>query len=210
MANPHAHPDGVFLLSHPAHFIALGLGSGLAPKAPGTFGTLAALPLYALLAGFLSPLQIAVLCVPVFLLGAWAAQRTCHDLGVHDHGGIVIDEIVAMWLVLVAAPASLAGWGAAFDHSKKIMTSPLNWAELLAPAQEHATHVFAVSHSLANGLALVSSGKPNYSLHQSEDFRSLYFTPEGHPPGFGAVMRQPRLAETLARRLGASLPVEAE
>ncbi len=136
MANPPAHPDGVFLLSHPAHFIALGLGSGLAPKAPGTFGTLAALPLYALLAGFLSPLQIAVLCVPVFLLGAWAAQRTCHDLGVHDHGGIVIDEIVAMWLVLVAAPASLAGWGAAFALFRLfdiVKPWPISWLDARVP-----------------------------------------------------------------------------
>lgn len=110
-------------------------------------------------------------------------------------------------LAALTVPGAVSGWGAAFDHSKKIMTSPLNWADLLAPAQEHATHGFVVSHSLANGLALVSSGKPNYSLHQSEDFRSLYFTPEGHPPGFGAVMRQPQLAETLAR-LAANGPQE--
>lgn len=107
-------PDLGFLFSHPAHCIALGFGSGLAPKAPGTFGTLAALPLYALLNIFLSPIWIAALCLPFFFLGGWAANKTCTDLGVPDHGGVVIDEIVAMWLVLAAAPMTLTGWGAAF------------------------------------------------------------------------------------------------
>lgn len=103
-----------FLLSHPAHFIALGLGSGLAKKAPGTWGTLAALPLYALLNAGLNPQWIAMLCVPVFFLGAWAAGKTCADLGVEDYGGVVIDEIVAMWLVLALAPATPTGWLGAF------------------------------------------------------------------------------------------------
>ena len=136
MSNSPARPDGTFLVSHPAHFIALGFGSGLVPKAPGTFGTLAALPLYALLAGFLSPMVIAVLCVPVFVLGEWAAQRTCHDLGVHDHGGIVIDEIVAMWLVLASAPVSLAGWCAAFALFRLfdiVKPWPINWLDARVP-----------------------------------------------------------------------------
>src|SRR4029077_6974722 len=88
-------PDGRFLLSHPAHFIALGFGSGLAPRAPGTFGTLAAWALYWVLALVLAPLVIAFLPIPVFFLGVWASDVTARDLGVHDHGSIVIDEIAA-------------------------------------------------------------------------------------------------------------------
>lgn len=124
--------DRAFLLNDPAHFIALGFGSGLARKAPGTFGTLAALPLYALLAFLFSPIAIIALCLLVFLLGIWCAQKTCQDLGVHDHGAIVIDEIVAMWLVLLAAPATLLGWVTAlalfrcFDIWKPW---PINWLD---------------------------------------------------------------------------------
>ena len=88
-------PDARFLLSHPAHFIALGFGSGLAPRAPGTFGTLASLALYYLLALVLPPLAIAFLAIPLFFLGVWACGVTGRDLGAHDHGAMVWDEIVA-------------------------------------------------------------------------------------------------------------------
>ncbi|MGL4603259.1 MAG: phosphatidylglycerophosphatase A family protein, partial [Iodobacter sp.] len=106
---PLVRPDMRFLLAHPAHFIAFGFGSGLPKKAPGTFGTLAALPLYALLLQWLTPQSIAWLCIPVFLIGWWASEITGKDLGVHDFGGIVIDEIVAMWLVLLFVPVSVIG-----------------------------------------------------------------------------------------------------
>lgn len=88
-------PDARFLLSHPAHFIALGFGSGLAPRAPGTFGTLAAVALYWLLALALPPLAIAFVAIPIFLAGVWAADVTARHLGIADHGAIVIDEIAA-------------------------------------------------------------------------------------------------------------------
>src|SRR5437868_10231305 len=88
-------PDARFLLAHPAHFIALGFGSGLAPRAPGTFGTLAALAIYWLLALALPPLAIAFIAIPLFFLGVWACDVTGKDLGVQDHGSIVIDEVAA-------------------------------------------------------------------------------------------------------------------
>jgi phosphatidylglycerophosphatase A len=88
-------PDLRFLVAHPAHFIALGFGSGLAPKAPGTFGTLAALALYWVLALALPPLAIAFLAIPLFFLGVWACDVTGRHLGVQDHGAMVWDEIVA-------------------------------------------------------------------------------------------------------------------
>ena len=88
-------PDRRFLVSHPAHFIALGFGSGLAPVAPGTFGTVAALGLYALLAPLLPPLAIALLAIPLFFVGIWACEVTGRHLGAMDHGAMVWDEIVA-------------------------------------------------------------------------------------------------------------------
>lgn len=124
--------DGAFLRSHIAHFLALGFGSGLVPRAPGTFGALAALPLYGLLLFVLSPLQIVAFCIPFFLIGVWAAQKTCDDLGVHDHGAIVIDEIVAMWLVLTVAPMTIPGWFAAFVCFRLFdifKPWPINWLD---------------------------------------------------------------------------------
>ncbi|QDQ28433.1 phosphatidylglycerophosphatase A [Chitinimonas arctica] len=107
-------PDLRLLLSHPAHFLSLGFGSGLAPKAPGTFGSLAAMPFYALLSLGLSPTAIALLALPLFGLGIWACGKTGRALGVSDHGAIVWDEIVAMLPLLALAPPTVLGWTAAF------------------------------------------------------------------------------------------------
>lgn len=91
------------LLRHPVHLLSLGFGTGLAPLAPGTFGTLAALPLY-LLMHFLPTWQYAVLCAGLFVLGIWLCGATACAVGVHDHPGIVWDEIVGYLLTLVAVP----------------------------------------------------------------------------------------------------------
>jgi len=99
-------PDLKFLFAHPAHLVAFGFGSGLAPKAPGTVGTLLGLPLYWLIEAAAPdlPNQIA-LVLAAFLLGVWACGRTGRALGVADHGGMVWDEIVAFALVLLFTPA---------------------------------------------------------------------------------------------------------
>lgn len=103
-----------FLLSHPAHFIALGFGTGLSPKAPGTVGTLLALPLYLALSRVLGPFSILILCAALFAVGVWACGRTARDLGVHDHGSITWDEIVAFLMVLSFTPATWFWWTGAF------------------------------------------------------------------------------------------------
>ena len=100
-------PDARFLVSHPAHFIALGFGSGLAPKAPGTFGTLAAFPLYWALALVLPPLAIAYAAIPLFFVGVWACDVTGRDLGVQDHPAMVWDEIVAFLPLLAVSSQSI-------------------------------------------------------------------------------------------------------
>jgi len=101
-----SRPDFKFLFAHPAHLIAFGFGSGLAPKAPGTFGTLLGWPLYWLIVAVAPdlPNQIIFLAA-MFLLGVWACGRTGRALGVADHGGMVWDEIVAFALVLLFTPA---------------------------------------------------------------------------------------------------------
>ena len=91
------------LLKNPVHFLSLGFGSGLAPYAPGTFGTLAAIPLYLLI----QPLPlIAYLIVTVFsvLIGVYLCEKTANALGVHDHSGIVWDEIAGYLITMIAVP----------------------------------------------------------------------------------------------------------
>ena len=108
-------PDLGFVFAHPAHLLAFGFGSGLAPKAPGTVGTLLGLPLFLLIAASAPDLaNRIVLVVAAFLLGIWACARTGRALGVADHGGIVWDEIVAFALVLLFTPSGWAWTAAAF------------------------------------------------------------------------------------------------
>jgi len=95
-----------FLFAHPAHLIAFGFGSGLAPKAPGTFGTLLGWPLFWLIVAVAPDLpNQLILLAATFLLGVWACGKTGRALGVADHGGMVWDEIVAFAFVLMFTPA---------------------------------------------------------------------------------------------------------
>ena len=107
-------PDARFAFSHPAHFIALGFGAGLARTAPGTVGTLVAFPLYWILKDvYASPLLLVVVAV-MFGIGVWACALTGRHLGVSDHGAMCWDEVVAFLLVLTLVPDRWAWQLAAF------------------------------------------------------------------------------------------------
>ncbi|MDG1074519.1 MAG: phosphatidylglycerophosphatase A [Methylophilaceae bacterium] len=106
-------PNTQFLLAHPAHFIALGFGSGLTPKAPGTFGTIIGLPLYYLISPYSMTLQLCIITIS-FLIGIYLCALTGKALGDSDHGSIVWDEIVAMMLVLTITPKAWPWWLLAF------------------------------------------------------------------------------------------------
>ena len=101
-----APPSSPELLRHPAQLLAFGFGSGLAPKAPGTFGTLAAIPLYLLIADW-PILQYTVFIVLASALGVWVCDVASRQLRVHDHPGIVWDEFVGYWITMWAVPS---GW----------------------------------------------------------------------------------------------------
>jgi phosphatidylglycerophosphatase A len=102
------------MVRSPARAIAFGFGSGLIRPAPGTWGTLAGWGAFILLLEPLSlPLRLLAVVV-AFALGIWACDQTGRDLGVADHGGMVWDEVAAIWLVLSLVPAGWMAQGAAF------------------------------------------------------------------------------------------------
>jgi phosphatidylglycerophosphatase A len=123
--------DWRFVLSDPAHLLAFGFGAGLAPKAPGTVGTLLGVPLVLALQGA-GPVPYAAACLFAFLLGCWAAERTSRHLGVHDHGGIVWDEVVGYMLTMAALPDG-PGWLMAgfvsFRALDIIKPWPISWLD---------------------------------------------------------------------------------
>lgn len=90
----------------PRYFIAFGFGSGLMPIAPGTWGTLAALPLYLLLVKTSWPIYLAF-TVLAFFIGVSVSEKVTKDLGIQDYGGIVWDEVVGYLLCLFMLPLDL-------------------------------------------------------------------------------------------------------
>jgi phosphatidylglycerophosphatase A len=121
-------PPG-FILESPVHFIALGFGTGLSPRAPGTVGTLVGFPLFLLLNTLPLSIQIGVLVV-LFFVGCQLCEITGKALGVADHGGIVWDEIVAFCAVLMTVPEQWPWWiGAfvAFRFFDIVKPMPIGW-----------------------------------------------------------------------------------
>jgi len=107
-------PSWRFLLSHPARLVAFGFGAGLVPVAPGTWGTLLALPVFLLVSPRLEPVEFLLMLLALFALGVWACDVTGRSLGNSDHGGMVWDETVAFLLVLFFTPAGLHWQALAF------------------------------------------------------------------------------------------------
>lgn len=124
-------PSASFAVSHPAHFIALGFGAGLARYAPGTFGTLLAWPVGWALAGGSAAVMLAGVA-GLFLLGVWACGLTGSHLGIHDHSSMVWDEFVAFLLVLAVVPRELDWQLAAFVAFRVfdiVKPPPIRWFE---------------------------------------------------------------------------------
>jgi len=107
-------PSWRLMMSHPAHQLSFGFGSGLIRPAPGTWGTLFAWLVFVVLDPWLADTGWAILIASTFVLGAAAAHRTGRALGRPDHGAIVIDEIVAFWLVLWLLPGGVITQAVAF------------------------------------------------------------------------------------------------
>ena len=101
------------VLRDPVNLLAFGLGTGLSPVAPGTVGTL----LGVVLAWLVQPLSIElqfIAAIALIVSGVWICGESAKRVGVHDHSGIVWDEIAAMYLILIVVPVSVAIWALAF------------------------------------------------------------------------------------------------
>ena len=128
-----------FMWRHPARWVALGFGSGLSPKAPGTVGTLWAWVSFLVLDQWLTPLLWGWVIAAAAMLGLWACTRTAQDLGSADPGAIVWDEVLAFWIVLwLLMPVS--GWVqlgafALFRFFDAAKPGPVGWADRLCKLQ---------------------------------------------------------------------------
>jgi phosphatidylglycerophosphatase A len=132
-AQPPRRPTVRLLVSHPAHAIALGFGSGLSPFAPGTVGTLWAWLAFLVLQRYLDPSHMAALLIASFLVGWWACTVTARALAMPDPGAIVWDEVLAFWLVLwLVMPAGLMAQAVAFAlfrYFDAAKPGPVAWAD---------------------------------------------------------------------------------
>jgi phosphatidylglycerophosphatase A len=128
-------PTVRFMLSHPAHMIALGFGSGLSRIAPGTAGTLWAWAAFVVMQLYLSPTQISWVIAASLPIGWWACTVTAKNMRVMDPGNIVWDEVIAFWAILwMIAPASLWAQLAAFGLFRffdAVKPGPVAWADEL-------------------------------------------------------------------------------
>ncbi|MDU8923900.1 phosphatidylglycerophosphatase A [Pasteurellaceae bacterium LIM206] len=97
-------------LTNPVHFLALGLGSGLIRPAPGTWGSLVGVIVGVLLLQVFNPIAFAVFIVFCFVFGCYLCRETSEDMGVHDHGSIVWDEFVGVFITLLALPELTWQW----------------------------------------------------------------------------------------------------
>ena len=133
LAGAGRRPGWRFLVTHPAHLIALGFGSGLSPAAPGTMGTLWAWLVYAVVAPLLSEGTRGAVIAAGALLGWWACTVTARHLDQADPSAIVWDEVIAFWLILwLVTPATFVAQAVAFvlfrvfDAAKP---GPVAWAD---------------------------------------------------------------------------------
>lgn len=126
-------PTASFMAGHPARWIALGFGAGLAPWAPGTVGTLWAWAAWLILDRWLDPVGWAVVIAVGTLVGVWACTRTARDLGVADPGAIVWDEVIGFWVVLwLWMPTGLMAQALAFALFRlfdSVKRGPVGWAD---------------------------------------------------------------------------------
>ena len=144
------------------HWLAFGAGAGLAPRAPGTAGTAVAIPIYAVLAT--QPITLYLLAVALIAAaGVWVCGRTARELGVHDHPGIVLDEIAGFLVTMTALPFDWP-WIAAGFVAFRILDVAKPWPVSLADRKVGGGLGIMLDDLLAGALAGAALHAARYVL----------------------------------------------
>ncbi|HEY9080759.1 phosphatidylglycerophosphatase A [Magnetovibrio sp.] len=128
VTHKHVRPN----LGHPGVLLATWFGAGYLPKAPGTWGSIGALPFAWVLVEIGGLYALGAATVVVFFVGLWASKDYMARTGAHDPGAIVIDEVVGQWIVLLAAPLDLLPYALAFVLFRVfdvLKPWPISWAD---------------------------------------------------------------------------------
>jgi len=150
------------LLKRPACFLAYGFGSGLAPKAPGTFGTLVAIPIYFLMQGLSLGSYLALTCFG-FIVGIWLCQRAADWLQKDDPSEIVWDEVIGYLVTMAAAP--IAWWWCIVGFVLfRIFDIAKPWPVSLADKKLHGGFGIMLDDVIAGIYALIALQLIAYSL----------------------------------------------
>ena len=135
-------PSVTFMLSHPAHLLALGFGSGLSPIAPGTVGTLWAWLAFWAMDPYLSKPQWGFVLLAGLFVGWWACTVAARNLAVADPSAVVWDEVIAFWIILwLVTPAGFGAQLSAFllfRYFDAAKPGPVAWADTLFKARSGA------------------------------------------------------------------------
>ena len=154
--NPLPRPRSVL------HWIAFGAGAGLVPRAPGTAGTAVAIPIYAVLA--MQPVALYLLAVALIAAaGVWVCGHTARELGVHDHPGIVLDEIAGFLVTMAALPVDWP-WIAAGFVAFRVLDITKPWPVSLADRKVGGGLGIMLDDLLAGGLACAALHAARYVL----------------------------------------------
>lgn len=127
-----SHPSASTVFKSPIHILAFGFGSGLIRPAPGTWGTLAAVPLFYLAATFCSLPVLSLITILLCFLSIYISGKSSQLLGLHDYDGIVIDEWAGLFLALVWFDPTLSNIvvGTLFFRFFDILKPwPIKWAD---------------------------------------------------------------------------------
>jgi len=119
-------------LAHPGVFLATWFGAGYLPKAPGTWGSVGALPFAWVLVEIGGLYALGAATLVVFVIGLWSSKVYMDKTGAHDPGAIVIDEVVGQWIVLLAAPLDVLPYAVAFVLFRffdVLKPWPISWAD---------------------------------------------------------------------------------
>jgi len=167
--NTNSDPN-VKQLANPLHALSYGLGSGLIKPAPGTWGTLASLPIWWFLLADLALIPYLIVVLVSFVIGCYLCSYTSNALGTHDHGAIVWDEFVGMWITLILVPKTVVALAIGFVFFRIfdiIKPFPIKWLD----KHVHGGFGIMIDDVLAGIFAVISMSS------MGNNFKAGVYTP---------------------------------